>query len=59
MTIETNKLTTERDKIATKLLALDNIELAQRGLEELKHNHKDTESKELEIHVMWIKYEEL
>lgn len=55
----TEKIRHERNKIQEKLSYLKLIEDDQTLLETLKHNHKETESKELEIHVLWERYEEL
>ncbi len=58
MTTE-DKIAQERLKAQDKLRFLNTIEHADEELAVLKHNAKETESKELEIHLMWKNYEEL
>jgi len=55
----TEKIAQERDKAHSMMDCLRTIEIANDQLNTLKHNAKDTESKELEIHLLWKRYSEL
>lgn len=55
----TEKIAQERTLLYKRLGFLSDIRLVDNQLKSLKHNHKDTESKELEIHLMWTEYQKL